>query len=84
MQIRILASTLVGGIWHEPGIGNYEPKLAQHLIDIGVAEAFETKIVEPEVVKQTEKKPSSASQPDPALPEKTPKKRRGRPRKSSS
>ena len=83
MQIRILASTLVGGIWHEPGIGNYDPALAQHLIDIGVAVPFETKIVEPTETKTVEKKNSSVSQPDQASQEKTPKKRRGRPRKSS-
>ena len=86
MQIRVLAPTLVGGIWHDPGVGNYEPKLAQHLIDIGVAVSYETKVEEPEVFKEkpVEKKISSASQPDQASLEKTPKKRRGRPRKLSS
>lgn len=80
MQIRILSSTLVGGVWHEPGIGNYDPALARHLIGLGVAEALE-----PTEVK---KKPVevaailSSSQPDQASPRKTASKPRGRPRKS--
>jgi len=64
-----------------------------HLVDIGVAryvvqhrieKKIETKTVEPkkEAIEVT-KKTSSASQPAQALPEKTPKKRRGRQRKSS-
>ena len=65
MQIRVLANTLVNGVWHEPGVGNYDPSLAQHLIDIGVAEAYETKIVTVEVTKA--KKPLSASQPGQVL-----------------
>lgn len=83
MKIRVLGSVLVGGVWHEPGVGNYDPDMAQQLIDLGVAEPFETKVVEPEVKKarKTAKK-SGASQPAPASQDKTPKKR-GRPRKSS-
>jgi len=62
-----------------------------HLVDIGVAKyivnhkvekKLETKVVEVEA--PLSKKTLSASQPDPASQEKTPKKRRGRPRKSSS
>jgi len=55
MRIKINGSVLVGGVWHEPGIGNYDPALAQHLIDIGVAVPYEAKIVEPEVVKREKK-----------------------------
>jgi len=79
MQIRVISSVLLGGIWHEPGIGNYEPGLAQHLINIGAAEKYETK-----VTPVTEKKTQSfASQPAPVSQKKTAKKPRGRPRKSS-
>lgn len=62
MKIRILGSALVGGVWHEPGIGNYSPDLANHLISLGVAEPFETKIVE-EMELKLEGKRSSVSQP---------------------
>lgn len=62
MKIQVFSSVLVGGIWHEPGVGNYDPELAQHLIDIGVAAAVETKVVEPEVKKRA-KKSSGVSQP---------------------
>ena len=66
MFIRVLASTLVGGIWHEPGVGSYEPGLGQHLIDIGSAELYEAKIINNIEVKPV-KKPISGvvSQPAP-------------------
>lgn len=72
MKIRILNSVLVGGLWHEPGIGNYTPELAQHLIDLGVAEKYETKVVEQIETKVVEeKKPFTVSQPAPVSPKKT-------------
>lgn len=77
MQIRILGSTLVEGLgWVEPGVGNFEPKLAEHLIRIGVAEPFHAKVVEPEVKKDSgsEEKPSSVSRPARASRKKTLKK----------
>jgi hypothetical protein len=80
MKIRILAPTLVGGVWHEMGVGNYSPALGQHLIDMGVAELFETKIIE-EIEVKTVKKPQSLplSQPAKVLPKKTRKKRTKKP-----
>lgn len=80
MWIRVRQDTLIDGQWTGVGNGNFAPAIAEHLINIGVAEALETKIDPP-----TEKKsPSSALQPAPASPESKPKKRRGRPRKSSA
>lgn len=73
MKIQILGSVLVGGIWHEPGVGNYEPKLAEHLVEIGVAIPIETKVVE--VVEKKSHKTTSASQPAQALPKKIVRKR---------
>lgn len=70
MKIRVLSSVLVGGVWHEPGVGNYSPELAQHLIDIGAAEKYNTKVIEQIQTKEVkaEKKPlpeklSSVSRP---------------------
>ena len=66
MQIQILSSILINGVWHEPGLGNYDPVFARQLIDMGVAVELETKIVEPEVKKvRRPKKSSGASQPAP-------------------
>lgn len=56
MKIRIFSSVLVGGVWHEPGIGNYSPELAEHLIGLGVAEKYETKVVEEIITKVDVKK----------------------------
>ena len=75
MQIRILSSVLINGIWHEPGLGNYEPEFAQSLIDQGFAVALETKIIEPEVKKaRRPKKFSGVSQPAPRSRKRTAKK----------
>ena len=75
MWIRVLASTLVGGVWHEPGVGNYEPKLAQFLIDIGSAVAYETKVIENIETKSVKKpKPGSALPPARASRKRTAKK----------
>lgn len=82
MKIEILQHVMALGSWHEPGVGEYEPRLAQHLISIGAARAYETKVLGPD---QLKKKPgdqaqqSPASQPAPALPVKTAT-RRGRSR----
>ena len=72
MKIRVLGNVLVAGVWHEPGVGNYSPELAQHLIDIGVAEKYETKVIEEFHTKEVveAKKPFTASQPAPVLPKK--------------
>lgn len=64
MQIRVLGPTLVAGVWHEVGVGNYEPELAKHLIDIGAAEPYETKTSAPTEFKEVDaKKSTSVSQP---------------------
>ena len=79
MKIRIFSNVLVGGVWHEPGVGNYSPELAEHLIGLGVAEKYETKVVEEMITKVVEKKPlttpsSSVSRPAQASRKKTVKK----------
>lgn len=79
MKIRIFSNVLVDGVWHDPGIGNYSPDLAEHLIGLGVAEPFETKVIEEMTTKVAEKKPittpsSSVSRRGQALRRKTAKK----------
>jgi len=69
MQIRVLSSTLVDGVWHEPGVGNYDPKLANYLIRIGVAASLEVKAEE--LKKKAETKPGSSSQAAQASQKKT-------------
>jgi hypothetical protein len=81
MYIRVFSDTLIGGHWTGVGVGNFDPVTAQHLIDAGLAEPYEAKVIAPTETKK--KETSSASQPAPASPEPTAKKRRGRPRKSS-
>jgi len=81
MWIRVLQDTLIGGQWTGVGVGNFEPHIAEHLIEIGVAQTYEVKVEQPTEVKKTH---SSASQPAQASPESKPKRRRGRPRKSSA
>ncbi len=77
MQIRILISTLMGGRWHEPGVGNYDPATAQHLIDIGAAEPYETKVIKE--IKTKKKGPSlSVSQAAQVLRKKIVKKSKGK------
>jgi hypothetical protein len=77
MKILITSSTLVGGVWHEPGTGNYDPALGQHLIDIGSAVRLETKINPPqEIKKKVEIKRGSSSDLGQALTKKTQKKRK--------
>lgn len=84
MKLIVQDTVLCGGVWYEP---DHRPQavpdnIAVHLLEIGAARKYEEKIVEAKEVK-IEKKTSSASQPDQASQEKTPTKRRGRPRKSS-
>lgn len=79
MLIRVFQDTLIGGQWTGIGVGNFQPDIAQHLIDIGVAESYEVKVVEP-IEKKTH---LSASQPVPVSPPKTVRKRRTRKPKSS-
>jgi len=64
VKIQILSSILINGVWHEPGVGSYDPVFARQLIDMGVAVEVHTKIIEPEVKKaRRPKKSSGASQP---------------------
>ena len=81
MKLRVFNDTLIGGRWTGVGVGDFDPVTAQHLIDIGNAEAYETKVVEKLEVKKT--KPSSASRVDRALTNQTLPKRRGRPPKTT-
>jgi hypothetical protein len=46
MKIRVLENVLMGGVWIDPGVGDFDPTTAQHLIDIGSAEPYETKVIE--------------------------------------
>jgi hypothetical protein len=75
MKIRIFGNVLVGGVWHEPGVGNYSPDLAEHLIGLGAAEPYETKVIEEMITKEVVegKKPFTASQPAPASRKRTAK-----------
>lgn len=84
MKIIILAPTIIGGVDYQP---SHIPKdvpdhIGQHLLDIGNAQTYEAKVVEV-VEKKSAKKTSSAAPQAPASQEPTPKKRRGRPPKSS-
>lgn len=80
MMVLVSAPTILGGVFYEAGpVPQSVPdNIGEHLIQIGNATKYETKVVEPTV-----KKTSSASQQGQALPEQTAKKPRGRPRKSS-
>jgi hypothetical protein len=80
MKVIINYNTSVGGIWYEPQpfAQNVPDSVAAHLIEIGSAVPFETKVVE-----VTEKKTSSASPADPASPPPMQPTRRGRKPKSS-
>lgn len=54
MLIKVTQSTLVGGIWHEPGIGEYNDKLAEFLISLGVAERADGAKPTPKISAPTE------------------------------
>lgn len=83
--IIVLENVLCGGLWYEPrgtAIQMVPDAVADHLVQIGVARAYEAKVIEvTEVKKKADDLP--ASQPGPVSPETTAK-RRGRPPKSSS
>jgi hypothetical protein len=81
MKIIVLQPTIIGGIDYQPShVPQYAPdNIGRHLIDIGNAKAYETKVVE-----VAEKKSFSASPPAPVLQEQTVKPRRGRKPKSLS
>jgi len=80
MKVIINYSTSVGGVWYEPQVFAQEvaDTIAAHLIEIGSAVPFETKVVE-----VTEKKISSALPADPVSPPPMQPARRGRKPKSS-
>lgn len=59
MQIRVLQTVWREGMEPiEPGVGNFAPALAQQLIDAGVAELYETKVI---TELETKKKRSTSS-----------------------
>lgn len=82
MQIRVFQDTLINGQWTGVGVGNFAPHIAEHLIQIGVAQPIETKVVEPTHVKKSGP-PSPASPAGPASPRPTAGQRRAKPRRSS-
>ena len=78
MKIRVFGDTLINGLWTGVGVGDFDPITAEHLISNGLAEVYETKVVE-----ATEKKVPGLSQPAvQASPGPTVKKRRPRATKS--
>lgn len=85
MKVIILENVLCGGLWYEPRgtqAQDVPDPVGAHLVSIGVAREFETKIIEiVEVKKKADDLP--ASQPGQVSPEQAAK-RRGRPPKSSS
>jgi len=85
MKLRVHQDTLIGGKWTGVGVGDFDPITAANLIRIGVAEEYETKVIETIETKKSEPvEPSSVSQADPALPLPIAKRPRGRPRLSQS
>ena len=86
MKIIVLQPTIIGGVDYQPSMNgqfsNVPDHIAEHMISIGNAKAYETKVLE-----VAEKKPSpetlSVSLPGQVSPEQTVKPRRGRPPKSS-
>ena len=86
MKILVSVPTIIGGVDYQP---SHIPKdvpdnIGQHMIEIGNATKYETKIIEKMETKAVKKpEPSSASQPAPVSQEKTAPKRRGRKPKSS-
>lgn len=86
MKIIVSAPTIIGGADYQPAVYPQEvpDALARHMIEIGNATAYETKIVERMEVKSEKKpiEPSFASPPDQASQEPTVRPRRGRKPKS--
>ena len=80
MKILVSVPTIIGGVDYQPShIPQDAPdNVAQHMIDIGNATAYQTKVME-----VVEKKTLSASQQAPVLPKKTAPKRKARKPKSS-
>ena len=75
MRIKVSQDTLIAGQWTGVGVGNFEPHIAQHLIDIGSAVPYETKVVEAIQVKKLVPD-SSVSQPGRVLRKKIARKSR--------
>lgn len=86
MKIVVLQPTIIGGVDYQPSsngqFSNVPDSIGQHMINIGNAKAYETKVLE-----VAEKKPSpetlSVSPQGQVSPEPIVKPRRGRPPKSS-
>ena len=81
MQIRVNSNVLLEGHgWIEPGVGNFEPSLAEHLISLGAAEKMDAQPIQnkmlsvPENKESVAKKPVSSSQPAPRSRKRTAKK----------
>jgi hypothetical protein len=83
MKLQVLQDTLIAGAWTGVGIGEFEPQLAEHLIRIGVARPYETKIIETPVEKKSETARLSSVLPAaPVLPGPTATRRKARPKSS--
>jgi hypothetical protein len=84
MKILVTAPTIIGGVDYQPSHvpQNAPDHVAEHMLEIGNATKYETKILDV-VETKAPKKSLSASQPDQDSPPPTVKKRRGRPPKSS-
>lgn len=86
MKVIVLQPTIIGGVDYQPSMNgqysNVPDSIGEHMINIGNAKAYETKVVE-----VAEKKPSpetlSVSPQAQVSPEQIVKPRRGRPPKSS-
>ena len=83
MNIIVLQPTIIGGVDYQPSHLpiNVPDGIGKHMIDIGNAKSYETKIIDVVETKAV-KKSSSASQPVPVSQEQTAKPRRGRKPKS--
>ena len=85
MNIIVIQPTIIGGVDYQPSHlpVNVPDSVGQHMIEIGNATAYQTKVVEVTETKVAEKKSLSASQPAPVSQPTTAPKRRGRKPKSS-
>ena len=75
-KIRVLQNVITGGRSVDAGVGDFDDDYADHLVEIGVAEAYETKVVKPEEIKK--KQPGSVSRQGQASRKRTAKNRESR------
>jgi|GEM_PF-4747654 len=73
MKLRVTQQVIGHGPIIEPGVGDFDPVFGQHLVDIGAAEVYETKIIEGIQTKKPDLA-GSASQAAPASRKRTARK----------